>query len=163
MKKKIFVIGFIFIVLVNVAAISRIGYRRFEEHCKLNTAENCQRKHFLQQKLQLSENQTEEMQQLIQHLTKNIDSIKDNLTASQKDLIESFHETEIDTIHLQNISKKIDVLQSEMKNQVIDYILAQKKILLPNQQALFVELLSQYLMPNEKCHLPDSSISKIEE
>jgi Spy/CpxP family protein refolding chaperone len=155
MKKKIFTIGFIFLVLVNIAAIGRIGYNRIENYCKFKNTENCQSKHFLQQKLQLSENQTEEMQKLVQHLSKNIDSIKQSLTASQKELILSFHETEIDTSRLRKISEDIDVLQCNLKNQVIDYILEQKKILTPEQQTLFVDLLSQYLLPNENCHLPD--------
>ena len=156
MKRKIFMVGFVFLIIVNIAAISRISYRRIEHYCKFRRTENCERQHFLQRKLELSENQTVEMQRLTQQLSTEIDSMKSSLYKSQKEMIELFHESAIDTLKLREISVKIDLLQSKMRNQVIDYIIEQKKILSHEQQNLFIDLLSQYLLPEQNCNLSDS-------
>ena len=143
MRGKMWVIVLTLSLGVNVSAVTTIGYHYWRNTCltpsapcPLNPGDN-----HLYQSLGLSAAQLEKMASLSDSFHRRLDELESAVEAKRNLLIDLLGGDVIDLPRTETIRKEIAAFQDEVQKEVITHIAESKKIMNPDQQKRFIELL----------------------
>ena len=143
MKGKLLMVVLTLSLIVNASAVATIGYHYWRNACFTPSAP-CplnQEDHYLYQDLGLSPGQLAKMAPLARSFHGRLNELEVGIEAKRNLLIDCLGEKEIDLPRTEAIRKEIAGYQDEVQKQVIAHIAASKKIMTPDQQKRFIELL----------------------
>ena len=143
MKGKLLIVALTLSLIVNVSAVATIGYHYWRNTC-ITPSAPCplnQSDHYLYQDLGLSSGQLTTMAPLARSFHGRLNEIEMRIEARRNLLIDCLGEQEIDLRRTDAIRKEIAAFQDEIQKEVIAHIAASKKIMNPDQQKRFIELL----------------------
>ncbi|OIP94421.1 MAG: hypothetical protein CO013_03165 [Syntrophobacterales bacterium CG_4_8_14_3_um_filter_58_8] len=143
MKGKLLMVVLTLSLIVNASAVATIGYHYWRNACFTPSAP-CplnQEDHYLYQDLGLSPGQLAKMAPLARSFHGRLNELEVGIEAKRNLLIDCLGEKEIDLPRTEAIRKEIAGYQDEVQKEVIAHIAASKKIMTPDQQKRFIELL----------------------
>jgi len=143
MKGKLLMVVLTLSLIVNASAVATIGYHYWRNACFTPSAP-CplnQEDHYLYQDLGLSPGQLAKMAPLARSFHGRLNELEVGIEAKRNLLIDCLGEQEIDLPRTEAIRKEIAGYQDEVQKEVIAHIAASKKIMTPDQQKRFIELL----------------------
>jgi hypothetical protein len=143
MKGKLLIVVLTLSLVVNASAVATIGYHYWRNACFTPSAP-CplnQEDHYLYQDLGLSPGQLAKMAPLARSFHGRLNELEVGIEAKRNLLIDCLGEKEIDLPRTEAIRKEIAGYQDEVQKEVIAHIAASKKIMTPDQQKRFIELL----------------------
>ena len=94
----------------------------------------------------MSKEQIQYIQTLSCSFHKQADSICVILNTERQKLVELLSETKPDMDKINNISKRINTLQSELQRRVISHLIEEKKLLNTEQQRVFINIIKNRLI-----------------
>ena len=143
MKGKLLIVVLTLSLVVNASAIATIGYHYWRNTC-LTPSAPCPlnpEDHHPYQDLGLSSEQLAKMTPLAQSFHGRLNELDAAVATRRNLLIDLLGEDEIDLPQTESIRKDIAVYQDEIQKEVIVHIAESKKIMTPEQQKRFIELL----------------------
>jgi hypothetical protein len=143
MKGKLLIVVLTLSLVVNASAVATIGYHYWRNRCFMPSAP-CplnQEDHYLYQNLGLSPGQLAKMAALADSFHRRLNELESSVAAKRNLLIDLLGEKEIDLPRTEAIRKEIAAFQDEVQKEVIAHIAESKKIMNPDQQKRFIELL----------------------
>jgi hypothetical protein len=143
MKGKLLVVILTLSLVVNASAVATIGYHYWRNTC-LTPSAPCPlnpEDHHPYQDLGLSSEQLAKMALLAQAFHGRLDELEAAVETKRNLLIDCLGEKEIDLPLTETIRKEIAGYQDEVQKEVIAHIAESKKIMTPDQQKRFIELL----------------------
>ena len=157
MKGKLLVIILTLSLAVNASAIATIGYHYWRNTCLTPSAPcplNQEDRHPYQD-LGLSPEQLAKMTALADSFHHRLNELEAAVEARRSLLIDCLGENKIDLPRTEAIRKEIAGYQDEVQKEVIAHIADAKKIMTPDQQKRFIELL-RTSSDNGRAHSPFS-------
>ncbi len=143
MKGKLLMVVLTLSLVVNASAVATIGYHYWRNACftpsvpcPLNPED-----HHPYQELGLSSVQLVKMTSLADSFHRRLNELEAGIEARRNLLIDCLGEKEIDLPRTETIRKEIAGYQDEIQKEVIAHIAESKKIMNPDQQKRFIELL----------------------
>jgi hypothetical protein len=143
MKGKLLIVVLTLSLAVNVSAVATIGYHYWRNACltpSLPCSLNPEDRHPYQE-LGLSSEQLVKMTALAQSFHGRLNELDAAVAAKRNLLIDLLGENEVDLPKTEAIRKEIAGYQDEVQKEVIAHILESKKIMNPEQQKRFIDLL----------------------
>ena len=143
MKGKLLIVALTLSLAVNASAVATIGYHYWRNSC-LTPSAPCplnQEDHYLYQDLGLSSEQLAKMALLAQSFHGRLNQLDAAIEAKRNLLIDLLGENQIDLPRTEAIREEIAGYQDEIQKEVIAHISESKKIMTPDQQKHFIELL----------------------
>lgn len=143
MNKKFLIVTLILSLAVNLSGLATIGYHYWRNTC-LTPAAPCPlspEDSHLYQALGLSPGQLETMASLSQSFHRRLGKLESMIAAKRNLLIDALGEEKIDLPKTETIRKEIAGFQDEIQKEVIAHIAESKKIMTPDQQKRFIDLL----------------------
>jgi hypothetical protein len=143
MKGKLLIIVLTLSLVVNASAVATIGYHYWRNTC-LTPSTPCpltQKDHHPYQDLGLSPQQMTQMESMAQWFHDRLNELEGAVEAKRNLLIDALGEEKIDLPRTEAIRKEIAGYQDEIQKEVIAHIAESKKIMNPEQQKRFIELL----------------------
>ena len=143
MKGKLLVIVLTLSLVVNASAVATIGYHYWRNSCLTPSAPcplNPEDRHPYQD-LGLSPGQLAKMASLSDSFHRRLGELESAVTAKRNLMIDLLGEDVIDLPRTEAIRKEIAGYQDEIQKEVITHIAESKKIMNPDQQKRFIELL----------------------
>ena len=143
MKGKLLIVVLTLSLAVNASAVATIGYHYWRNTCFTASAP-CplnQEDHYPYQDLGLSPGQLAKMASFSQAFHGRLNELEAAVATKRNLLIDLLGEKEIDLPRTEAIRKEIAGYQDEIQKEVIVHIAESKKILNPDQQKRFIELL----------------------
>ena len=143
MREKLLVIILTLSLAVNASAVATIGYHYWRNSC-LTPSAPCplnQKDHFAYQDLGLSPEQLAKMTALAKSFHGRLTELEGTIEARRNLLIDCLGEDAPDPQLMESIRKEISGYQDEIQKEVIAHIAESKKIMNPEQQKKFIELL----------------------
>lgn len=146
MKKNIFIMAVIFLVVINISSLATIGYHRW---CRYR--ENC---HFLKSqtnakdlyaRLSLSSDQIARMNGVRESLAAEMEKTESALHKEKAALMDVFEDSPTDEDRIQIVHLHIDSLQARLQGIVIKSILKEKEILTHDQKRLYFSIIRERL------------------
>jgi Spy/CpxP family protein refolding chaperone len=137
--KKWLMWGAILLTVINVASLVRIGYHRWSD------GERREPYHVraFERKLGLSEAQAQQMKALRDSLKVDIQPLRTQLNTRREAFYQLMMAPEPDRAAIERLQNEMDSLQVEIKRRVVEDMLAQKRILTPEQQREFFSMLKK--------------------
>ncbi len=153
MKRKVIIVGIIFLVIINFSALATIGYHRCFGHgeegqCETGYSEES----YLCQQLSLSKSQAEKMKAFESSFYMQADKIGSTLLKMRNELVELLMVSEPDSEKIDVVLREIKSIQAELQKQVILYLLKEKEILTPEQQQKFFSIIKERLLREARHH-----------
>ena len=143
MNKRLLMIVLTFSLAVNASGLATIGYHYWRNTglaptapCPLSPEDS-----HLYQTLGLSPDQLAKMTALAGAFHRRLNELESAVAAKRNLLIDLLGEKEIDLPRTEIIRKEIAGFQDEIQKEVITHIAESKKIMNPDQQKRFIELL----------------------
>jgi Spy/CpxP family protein refolding chaperone len=150
MKRKLIILGAILLIAINVSVLATIGYRwkcgQSGEMCQ-----GCPPGEYLRQQLSLSDSQKQRMEALRKEFDEKSLKIRETLNYKRNELVELLSLSQTDSYKIDNLAKEIGMAQTELEKEVVNHLLQEKKILTPEQQKRFLDLIQKRLTHQEKC------------
>ena len=143
MKGKLLIVVLTLSLVVNASAVATIGYHYWRNTC-LTPSAPCPlnpEDHHLYQDLGLSPGQLATMASLSQSFHSRLNEMESAVAAKRNLMIDLLGEDVIDLPRTEAIRKEIAAFQDEVQKEVITHIAESKKIMNPDQQKRFIELL----------------------
>lgn len=143
MKGKLLIVILTLSLVVNASAVATIGYHYWRNTC-LTPSAPCplnQEGHHPYQELGLSPDQLAKMASLSDSFHRRLNELEGAVETKRNLLIDCLGEKEIDLPLTETIRKEIAGYQDEIQKEVIAHIAESKKIMTPDQQKRFIELL----------------------
>jgi Spy/CpxP family protein refolding chaperone len=143
MKGKLLIVVLALSLAINASAVATIGYHYWRNAC-LTPSAPCplnQEDHYAYQDLGLSPEQLTKMTALAQSFHRRLDELGAAIETKRNLLIDCLGEKEIDLPRTEAIRKEIAGYQDDIQKEVIAHIAESKKIMTPDQQKRFIELL----------------------
>ena len=143
MKGKLLIVILTLSVAVNASAVATIGYHYWRNTCLTPSAPcplNQEDRHPYQE-LGLSPEQLTKMASLSDSFHRRLGELETSIETKRNRLIDLLGEKEIDLPRTEAVRKEIAGYQDEIQKEVILHIAESKKILNPEQQKHFIELL----------------------
>ena len=143
MKQKYLLIVLVLSLVVNVSVLATVGYHYYRNICLTPTAPcplNPSDSH-LYESLGLSSEQTARMATLAQSFHGRLGELGSAVEVKRNLLIDLLGKDAIDPGGSEAVRKEIASLQDEIQKEVIAHIAESKKIMNPDQQERFIELL----------------------
>jgi Spy/CpxP family protein refolding chaperone len=143
MKGKLLIVVLTLSLAVNASAVATIGYHYWRNAC-LTPSAPCplnQEDHHPYQDLGLSPEQLAKMTSLAGSFHHRLNELEAGIEAKRNLLIDLLGEKEIDLPRTEALRKEIAGYQDEIQKEVIAHIAESKKIMNPEQQKRFIELL----------------------
>ncbi len=151
MKKRIILFAILFLTVMNLAALATWGYKRLCIYCggKRCPQTTITADDILQKKLHLSEEQLARMKQIRCEYHRKTANISREL-AERRLLLSKMIMDDIDDFNkIDRICNQMDSLQAAMQRIVVQHLLAQKKILEPEQRQIFSTLMMNCCATNQ--------------
>jgi len=152
--KKWFIPLLLLLTIINLSALATFAYHRLHSSKPMgrcsSSAETCALR--LQQKLDLSEAQKQQLQQYQADYEGQSDSLARALNECRVELVQCLLQNPADSVAAERISSRMDALQSQLLRRVVNHLLEQKKYLSDQQQEkLFSMILKQCSLANKSC------------
>ncbi|OQX85785.1 hypothetical protein B6D60_07255 [candidate division KSB1 bacterium 4484_87] len=163
MKKKLFLLGLIFLTIINLSALGTITYHRYCQRnaaCPMNKTENL-RGQALCQNLELTDDQIKQMREMSHIFHAKTDTLADILQVKRLGLLDLLKENHASKDQILAYVNDINELQKKLQFEVINYLLNQKEILTPKQQQKLEHLIEQRLK-RETIHFKSTGFDFIE-
>jgi Spy/CpxP family protein refolding chaperone len=142
MKGKLLIVVLTLSLAVNASAVATIGYHYWRNTCLTPSAPcplNQDDRHPYQE-LGLSPEQLAKMTSLAQSFHGRLNELEAAVAAKRNLLIDLLGEKDVDLPKTEAIRKEIAGYQDEVQKEVIAHIAESKKIMNPEQQKRFIEL-----------------------
>jgi Sec7-like guanine-nucleotide exchange factor len=143
MNRKFLIVILTLSLVVNASVMATIGYHYYRNTC-LTLSAPCPlspEDSHLYQSLGLSPEQLETMASLSQSFHSRLGELEASISTKRNLLIDLLGEIAIDLPKTETIRKEIAGYQDEIQKEVITHIAESKKIMTPDQQKRFIELL----------------------
>ncbi len=143
MKGKLLIVVLTLSLAVNASAVATIGYHYWRNFC-LTPSAPCpltQEERHPYQELGLSPEQLAKMTTLAGSFHGRLNELQAAVEARRNLLIDCLGANEIDLPRTEALRKEIAGYQDEVQKEVINHIAESKKIMTPDQQKRFIELL----------------------
>jgi hypothetical protein len=143
MKGKLLIVVLTLSLAVNASAVVTIGYHYWRNTCLTPSTPcplNPTDRHPYQD-LGLSLEQMTQMASMAQSFHGRLNELEGAIETKRNLLIDSLGKEKIDLPRTEAIRKEIAVFQDEIQKEVIAHIAESKKIMTPDQQKRFIELL----------------------
>lgn len=143
MRGKLLIVILTLSLAVNASAVATIGYHYWRNIC-LTPSTPCplnQEEHYPYQDVCLSPEQLAKMESFSKSFHSHLRGLEALIAAKRNLLIDLLGEKEIDLPKTEAVRKEIAGYQDEIQKEVIAHIGESKKILNPEQQKQFIELL----------------------
>jgi Spy/CpxP family protein refolding chaperone len=143
MNRKFLITILTLSLAVNLSSLVTIGYHYYRNTC-LTPSAPCPlnpEDHHLYQDLGLSPGQLATMASLSDSFHRRLNELESAVTAKRNLMIDLLGEDVIDLPRTEAIRKEIAAFQDEVQKEVIKHIAESKKIMNPDQQKRFIELL----------------------
>jgi hypothetical protein len=143
MRGKLLIIVLTLSLAVNASAVATIGYHYWRNFC-LTPSAPCplnEGEHHPYQDLGLSPGQLAKMTTLADSFHRRLTELQGAVDARRNLLIDALGQEKIDMPRTEAIRKEIAAFQDEIQKEVITHIAESKKIMNPEQQKRFIELL----------------------
>jgi Spy/CpxP family protein refolding chaperone len=143
MKGKLLIVILTLSLVVNASAVATIGYHYWRNTC-LTPSAPCplnQEDHHPYQELGLSHEQLTKMTSLAQAFHGRLNELEAAVETKRNLLIDLLGEKDVDLPKTEVIRKEIAGYQDEVQKEVIAHIAESKKVMTPDQQKRFIELL----------------------
>jgi len=152
MKRKIIMIVIAMLLIINLSALTTIGYHRFVNDREDATACKLSGDDFLYQELSLSRSQLDQMKAIRQSFLDESNPILEQLFSRRAELVDQLKTASPDSERVRQMLHQIGSLQTDLQYQVIESLLQQKSILHPEQQEKFFAMISQRLIHEARCN-----------
>lgn len=143
MNRKFLIVILTLSLVVNASVMATIGYHYYR-NARLTPSAPCPlspEDAHLYKALGLSPGQLETMASLSQSFHRRLNELESAVAAKRNLLIDLLGENTIDLSKTETIRKEIAGYQDEIQKEVIAHIAESKKIMTPDQQKRFIELL----------------------
>lgn len=143
MRGKLLIVILTLSLAVNASAVATVGYHYWRNTC-LTPSAPCplnQKDHHPYQDLGLSPEQLAKMASLSDSFHRRLNELESAVAAKRNLMIDLLGEDVIDLPRTEAIRKEIAALQDDVQKEVITHIAESKKIMTPEQQKHFIELL----------------------
>lgn len=156
MKRKIIIIVIALLLIINLSALTTIGYHRFFSKkadamaCRLSGDD------YLHQQLSLTRSQLDQMKAIRQSFLDESNPILIQLLSHRTELVDQLKAASPDSEQIRQMLHTIGALQTELQYQVIKSLLKQKTMLNPDQQEKFLAIISQRLIQEARCNHANS-------
>jgi septal ring factor EnvC (AmiA/AmiB activator) len=146
MKKKVIIYALLILTVVNLAALGTFLFHRFRS-CARTRAEHVPAEGFeqIKQELSLSAEQVVKFQGFRKAFHSELDSLTAQQNGLRRQLIQELGSATPSRERLSEINGRINRLQIEAQERVIDHLLDVKAILNPEQQTKFLSIMLQRL------------------
>lgn len=158
MKKRYFVIAVILLVIINLSALTTMGYNRYcryRETCRMKEQSgSCG---YLCEKLGLNESQTEALETARLRFMAAAAKENDELNRFRLLLVDELSRDNPDTLHIDELCAHIASSQARLQKQVVRNILNEKRILDPAQRARYLKIIRSRMLSDNESYSPASS------
>jgi len=146
MKKKFIIYALIILTVINLAALGTFLFHRFKG-CSRSQADHRQAEGFEQvkQELSLAAEQITKFREFRKSFHAELDSLSVKQNDLRRQLVQELAATAPDRERLSEINERINRLQIEAQERVIEHLLEVKAILDPGQQEKFLSIILQRL------------------
>ena len=145
MKAKLLIFILVLSLAINGAVLAAAGYHYFRHNYNIPSApcpvspEN----HHLYQDLGLSNPQLAQMEPLARRFHSRLAELSASTEGKKENLVDLLSQRDGDPKKIEEVRKEMAGIQDEIQKEVIDHILAFKKILSAGQQQQFFSLIHQ--------------------
>lgn len=141
MKRKLFVLGIIILVIANISALVTIAYNRWFKSEETSISPGLRHSFvFLRQELSLTDDQMAQLQARRASFDKQIGEMRIKLREKREALLEEVRATVPDSARIDQLVDEIGMLQAELQKQAIRHILQEKAMLTPEQREKFLSM-----------------------
>jgi len=153
MRSKWLTFLLILSLAINVAVLATLGYHYYHDTsltapCPMSPGDS-----HLYQSLGLSDAQLSKMEPLAQKFHGRLGELA-VLMEEKKETLIALLQKERDPMSIENLRKEMAAVQDEIQKEVITHIMDSKKILDPNQQQRFFDLMRQSMIQAKNSGLP---------
>lgn len=151
MKRKFIIIIIAVLLIINLSALTTIGYHRFVSDRADDTVCKLSGDDYLYQELSLSRSQLDQIKSIRQSFLDDSNPILEQLLMQRTELVSQLQSASPDTERIRQMLQQIGSLQTDLQYQVIESLLKQKTILNPEQQEKFLAIISHRLIQEARC------------
>ncbi|MCU0645127.1 MAG: periplasmic heavy metal sensor [bacterium] len=151
MKRKIILIVIAMLLIINLSALTTIGYHRFVSNKPTATICQLSGDDYLYQELALSRSQLDQMKTIRQSFLDASNAISEQLLARRTTLVAQLKTASPDSEAMCQLLHEISSLQNDLQHQVIASVLRQKAILNSEQQEKFFDIIGNRLIQEARC------------
>jgi Spy/CpxP family protein refolding chaperone len=145
MKAKVFMFILVLSLAINAAVLATTGYHYYRNTylipsllCPISPED-----HHLYQDLGLSNQQLTQMEPLARSFHSRLAELAASMEGKKENLVDLLSQRDIDPAKIEGLRKEMAGIQDEIQKEVIDHILAFKKILSAAQQQQFFNLMQK--------------------
>jgi len=150
MKRKLFILGILLLIAINVSVLATVGYR-WQCGYGSKTCGGCAPGEYVCMQLSLSDTQRQKMEVLRKAFTESADKKRGILGYKRNELVSLLSESSLNREKIDSLIKEIGIVQTELEKEVVNHILQAKEILTPEQQEKFLDLIKVRLPHEGKC------------
>ncbi|MBN2416629.1 periplasmic heavy metal sensor [bacterium] len=157
MKKRYMVIAVILLVIINLSALTTMGYNRYcryRENCRIR--EQTGSCGYLCEKLALSDTQVKTMEAARQRFLDTAGKENRELTRARLLLVDELSRDLPDTARIDDLCDRIASIQGRLQRQAARSILNEKMILDPVQRAGYLAIIRSRLLQDNAAAAPAS-------
>ena len=152
MKKKIFIVAIVLLLVINLSAFVTMTYNRLS-HKKCQMAREGESSGiYLCHELSLNDDQIEKVKSIRRSFSAQALEISRPLQEKRAELVNLLSQAQPDNYQIDATARTIDSLQAELHRKVIKYLLKEKDVFSPEQQEKFFSIINQRLNCNASPH-----------
>ncbi len=143
MKTKNLIFILVFSLAINGAVLTTMAYHYYR-NTYLNSSAPCPvspEGHHLYQDIGLSSQQLAQMDPLAQKFHSRLDKLSASMEGKKESLVDLLSQKEVNQVKIEGLRKEMAGIQDEIQKEVIDHILATRKILDAGQQQRLFDLM----------------------
>jgi Spy/CpxP family protein refolding chaperone len=145
MKAKVFMFILVLSLAINAAVLATTGYHYYRNTylipsvlCPVSPED-----HHIYQDLGLSNQQLAQMEPLARRFHSRLAELSASMEGKREDLVGLLSQRDVNPVKIEELRKEMAGIQDEIQKEVIDHILAFKKILSSGQQQRFFSLMQK--------------------
>lgn len=144
MSKKTLTWLLIFSVIINVSTLATVAYHRWFKEKKYATHRSrSNHREYFAKKLGLTEQQTQQVQQLRAELNRQIKPLKTQLDEQRCHFFDILQQDSVNINEVYESINNISDIQKQMQQKTVENMLAHQSILTPEQRKIFFSLMAK--------------------
>jgi Spy/CpxP family protein refolding chaperone len=152
MKKRVVIVGISLLFIINLSAISTIGYHkycRYRAECAYR--KNCAAENLLIDQLSLTQQQIDNIESIRSGFQDSADRMNTCLCEKRAELLDCVKSANPDSQKIEMVLSQIDSMQAELQKNVIHCLLKEKEILTPEQERRFFSIIRERILQGAPC------------
>jgi Spy/CpxP family protein refolding chaperone len=147
MKARAFIFILVLSLSINGAVLGTLAYRHYRNTALVSpqpTSEPCPVSpgdHHLYQDLKLSSQQLAQMAPLAQNFHSQLGKLSASMEEKKENLVDLLSQKDVDPEKITALRREMSTIQDEIQKEVVEHILATRKILNAQQQQRFFDLM----------------------